>query len=706
MDAARPTNLTRPRPTPAPTSTGCCGRRAGDWPRASSCSGAYLCALRQRVYRLLGPDAEIDDVVQEAFLRAFEGLAGWPSRAPSGPGCRPSPCTWSIAGCAGAGCLRRLGFVPPGDGIDRHRGGGLAERVAGAGRGGARDLRVMLDRLPTEARVAFLLRRLEGMTVPEIAPHMRISERTVKRRIALAEQRLASIFENRHAVGVRARVATTMSGERSSCRAWCAPRRPPPEADATWRWLRRGPAGRAHGARRGGGCRRSRWLALAAAAAVAVAWHVGARPSRGAARGRDAVRERRQRGGAGAARRDPHGPGAAFARRHHQADRGADPGRPRPRLRALRGRAATARAGSSSTSTTSRCAWSARGSQVERVAGRRRRRRARRGVGRARRRRGAQPARRQRGAPADRGRAVLDADLAGAEWTATRARGGRAAPTAGRRREAAPGPAADATPARARPARRAHAHARAHAAHDKARVLLERAQELARRAHGRGRRLLRGGPGAPSGRRARRGWRRWSWAASGWTTSAIWRARSPASSGRRGWRRGPVHEDALARLVAGQRAARPARPTARAGARRLPLPLSGRHPRRERSRKPASRRVDAGGAAPAGRRSALALALPAGARARPGASVRSGADRPAVLAAPGTRRARSTAAPVCLRFEGPWSPRLAALVESDLRTAFGRRRVAVCAPTPGGRARRRPAADAGDRAGETLERVR
>jgi hypothetical protein len=36
-------------------------------------------------------------------------------------------------------------------------------------------------------------------------------------------------------------------------------------------------------------------------------------------------------------------------------------------------------------------------------------------------------------------------------------------------------------------------------------------------------------------------------------------------------------------------------------------------------------------------------------------------------------------AAVCLRFEGPWSTALAALVESDLRTAFGRRDVLVCA---------------------------
>ncbi len=99
---------------------------------------------------------------------------------------------------------------------------------------------------------------------------------------------------------------------------------------------------------------------------------------------------------------------------------------------------------------------------------------------------------------------------------------------------------------------------------------------------------------------------------------------------------------------------------------------------------------------------ALALALPAGpARAEERAAT--GGDRPAV---PGARDANAVDRDaLCLRFDGDWSPRLAALIESDLRTAFGRRRVAVCAPD----------APAGERAaaplltltleGETLDRV-
>ncbi len=59
----------------------------------------------------------------------------------------------------------------------------------------ARAVYSALDKLPTEVRIAFLLRRVEKMTVPEIAAEMRLSERTVKRRVAAAEVALASIMD-------------------------------------------------------------------------------------------------------------------------------------------------------------------------------------------------------------------------------------------------------------------------------------------------------------------------------------------------------------------------------------------------------------------------------------------------------------------------------------------------------------------------------
>jgi RNA polymerase sigma-70 factor (ECF subfamily) len=165
----------------------------------------YLGALRQRVYRLLGPDAEVDDVVQEAFMRAFEGIHRLAEP-------RAFPAWLSTIAIhlvdrrlRRRKLARRLGFVSV-DITEDASDTVAAKNVSPALAAEARVVYGILDRLPTEARVAFLLRRLEGMTVPEVAVQMGLSERTVKRRIALCEQKLAAVFHddmNAEGMGVR-----------------------------------------------------------------------------------------------------------------------------------------------------------------------------------------------------------------------------------------------------------------------------------------------------------------------------------------------------------------------------------------------------------------------------------------------------------------------------------------------------------------------
>lgn len=53
-----------------------------------------------------------------------------------------------------------------------------------------RKFHVLLDRLAPRDRLVFVLRRMEAMTVEEIASHMSISESTVKRSIIHASERL------------------------------------------------------------------------------------------------------------------------------------------------------------------------------------------------------------------------------------------------------------------------------------------------------------------------------------------------------------------------------------------------------------------------------------------------------------------------------------------------------------------------------------
>jgi RNA polymerase sigma-70 factor (ECF subfamily) len=154
----------------------------------------HLAPLRQRVYRLLGPDAEIDDVVQEAFLRAFEGISRLAEPRAFGAWLSTIAVHLADRRLRRRRLLRRLGFVPSDDRNDATQAV-ASPAVSPAVAAEARVVYSMLDRLPTEARVAFLLARVEGMTVPEVAAQMALSERTVKRRIALAEASLASVLE-------------------------------------------------------------------------------------------------------------------------------------------------------------------------------------------------------------------------------------------------------------------------------------------------------------------------------------------------------------------------------------------------------------------------------------------------------------------------------------------------------------------------------
>ena len=58
-----------------------------------------------------------------------------------------------------------------------------------------RRFHALLERLPTRERLVFILRRMESMTVEEIAASMAISESTVKRSMTRASERLSRWIE-------------------------------------------------------------------------------------------------------------------------------------------------------------------------------------------------------------------------------------------------------------------------------------------------------------------------------------------------------------------------------------------------------------------------------------------------------------------------------------------------------------------------------
>jgi RNA polymerase sigma-70 factor, ECF subfamily len=138
-------------------------------------------------YRLLGRDDEVDDLVQEAFLAALRSLDRLENpQAFSAWLCsilvRTAHKTLRRRAMLTRLGLRRSSPIDPDAVVARNTPPDVrAELEAIYG---------VLERMRPEVRVALVLHRVEGLSVPQIADRMSLSVSTVKRRLAVAERRL------------------------------------------------------------------------------------------------------------------------------------------------------------------------------------------------------------------------------------------------------------------------------------------------------------------------------------------------------------------------------------------------------------------------------------------------------------------------------------------------------------------------------------
>jgi RNA polymerase sigma-70 factor (ECF subfamily) len=136
--------------------------------------------------RLLGNDAEVDDVVQETFLAALEHIG----TLRDSQAVRP----W-LASIAARRVMHRF------DARSRLRRFveswvvGSPSRTEPHVRNDLGELERALARLPAEQRIPWVLHRIEGETLPEVARTVGASLATVKRRIASAEHSLGVLKE-------------------------------------------------------------------------------------------------------------------------------------------------------------------------------------------------------------------------------------------------------------------------------------------------------------------------------------------------------------------------------------------------------------------------------------------------------------------------------------------------------------------------------
>lgn len=155
---------------------------------------------RDRLYtialRLLGDPRDAEEVAQDALVRAYRAIAGYPASRTSELRLRP----WLAAITVNLARNRRRRHVdrrPPAqlepmvaEGFDRADETAPSGPATVAVREGAADLAALLLELPPAVRAAVVLRHVDGLSVAETAAALGRPEGTIKAQVSRGLERL------------------------------------------------------------------------------------------------------------------------------------------------------------------------------------------------------------------------------------------------------------------------------------------------------------------------------------------------------------------------------------------------------------------------------------------------------------------------------------------------------------------------------------
>jgi RNA polymerase sigma-70 factor (ECF subfamily) len=171
------------------------GLRAGNPGAKAAFFARYAPDVERLVTHLIGPDRELADILQEVFVQALSSVGSL--RDPSAL----KPWLLRIATHCARRTLRTRSrrswlrfFV---DGEEEARYEPATAELDAEGRETVRAVYASLGRMPTDERVAFALRYIDGMELTEVAEACAVSLATVKRRIRRAEERFV-VVASRH----------------------------------------------------------------------------------------------------------------------------------------------------------------------------------------------------------------------------------------------------------------------------------------------------------------------------------------------------------------------------------------------------------------------------------------------------------------------------------------------------------------------------
>jgi RNA polymerase sigma-70 factor (ECF subfamily) len=162
--------------------------RAGQAAGGAALYDRHVAHVRRVLIRILGPDSELSDLVQEVFLSAIDSMG----RLEDPDALR----SWlsSIAVFRARAEIRRrvrarLFPLFGGDDLPEVEAPVSTPEVSQA----VRTTYTLLGKLGTDERIAFALRFIDGMELVEVADACSVSLATIKRRLARAQKRFSAM---------------------------------------------------------------------------------------------------------------------------------------------------------------------------------------------------------------------------------------------------------------------------------------------------------------------------------------------------------------------------------------------------------------------------------------------------------------------------------------------------------------------------------
>lgn len=167
------------------------GLRAGNPAAAAELHRQYAAPVLRVLMGILGPDRELADLHHDVFVRALESIGRIADADALGGWMRSVAVHTARASIERRVSRRRwLSFLTP----DELPEASLATAPAASdAREALRATYEVLERLPTDERIAFALRHLDGLELGEVAQACSVSLASIKRRLTRAEERFATL---------------------------------------------------------------------------------------------------------------------------------------------------------------------------------------------------------------------------------------------------------------------------------------------------------------------------------------------------------------------------------------------------------------------------------------------------------------------------------------------------------------------------------